>query len=65
MTRDLADAQWSVSMFCKDGDCVEVGRLADGAVAVRDTKNREQGSLVFTADEWTAFLAGAKAGQFD
>lgn len=62
--RDI-DAVWSVSAFCAGGDCVEIGRLADGSVAVRDTKNREGGALVFTADEWSAFVAGAKAGQFD
>lgn len=62
--RDI-DADWSISAFCMGGDCVEVGRLTDGSVAVRDTKDRGQGALVFSADEWAAFVAGAKAGQFD
>ncbi|ASU79793.1 DUF397 domain-containing protein [Actinopolyspora erythraea] len=46
------------------GGCVEVG-YAPGHIAVRDSKDRTQGAHVFTAEEWTAFLAGVKAGEFD
>jgi hypothetical protein len=53
------------SSFCGSGDCVEVTRLSNGNVAVRDSKNRQQAGLVYTADEWLAFLRGAKAGEFD
>lgn len=38
-------------------DCVEVG-LADEAVLVRDTKDREGGTLVFTRRQWRRFRAG-------
>jgi len=44
--------------------CVEVARK-DGQVAVRDSKNQNSGHLVFSNEEWAAFLIGAKAGQFD
>lgn len=37
------------------GDCVEVA--ADGPVLVRDTKNRDGGTLAFTAETWQAFTA--------
>jgi Domain of unknown function (DUF397) len=58
--------EFKVSSFCSLGDCVEVGQLPDGAVAVRDTKDRERGTpLVFTPEEWTAFVAGVKNGEFD
>ena len=56
--------EFKISSFCDLGNCVEVGQLPGGAVAVRDTKDREQ-SLVFTPDEWTAFVAGVKNGEFD
>jgi hypothetical protein len=37
------------------GNCVEVGS-ADG-VMVRDTTDREGGTLAFSADAWERFLA--------
>jgi Domain of unknown function (DUF397) len=56
--------EFMISSFCNWGNCVEVGRTADGAVLVRDTKDRAQ-ALTFTDEEWTAFVAGVKAGEFD
>ena len=56
---------FKVSSFCSMGNCVEVGRTADGVVLVRDTKDRAQQALAFTDDEWAAFVAGVKAGEFD
>jgi Domain of unknown function (DUF397) len=45
-------------------NCVEVD--TDGPqVAVRDTKDRTGPVLSFTRAEWTAFLAGARNGEFD
>ena len=57
--------EFRVSSFCSYGSCVEVGRTADGAVLVRDTKDRAQRALSFTDEEWAAFVAGVKAGEFD
>jgi len=48
------------------GDCVEVADLDDGSRAVRDTKHHGNGPvLVFTPNEWAAFIYGAKLGEFD
>jgi hypothetical protein len=48
------------------GNCVEVAHTSDGAlIGVRDTKNRARGTLVFSRDEWLAFIASAKDGEFD
>lgn len=45
-----------------NGNCVEVGFTADGAVTgVRDTKDRSHGTLSVSADAWTTFLANVKA----
>ena len=56
---------WTQSTYCTSGDCVEARATADGSVEVRDSKQNGTGPvLAFTADEWTAFLAGANDGQF-
>ncbi|MFE9690888.1 DUF397 domain-containing protein [Micromonospora sp. NPDC005806] len=47
-------------------NCVEVSDAVDGSAArVRDSKDRSGPALAFTGASWTAFIAGAKAGQFD
>jgi hypothetical protein len=58
--------EFKTSSFCSLGDCVEVGRAPDGLFAVRDSKDAERGAtLMFTNEEWAAFVAGVKAGEFD
>jgi Domain of unknown function (DUF397) len=47
-----------------DTQCVEV-RRHDGAIQVRDTKDRSGPALTFTLAEWRAFVASAKDGEFD
>jgi hypothetical protein len=46
------------------GSCVEIG-IKDGHIAVRDSKNPDQGLLVFYDHEWNAFIQGVKQGEFD
>jgi hypothetical protein len=61
-----AGARFRISSFSTGGNCVEVGQLEDGSVAVRHSKlTGTGGSLTFTGDEWAAFIAGVKAGEFD
>ncbi len=47
------------------GNCVEVATLPDGGRAVRDSKQPDGPVLSFTPAEWTAFVAGARDGEFD
>jgi hypothetical protein len=47
-----------------NGACVEIGTAAD-VRAVRDTKDRDGGTLVFTPAAFAAFLGTVKAGQLD
>lgn len=47
------------------GNCVEVALLPDGGRAVRDSKDQAGPVLRFTRAEWSAFLDGAKGGEFD
>jgi hypothetical protein len=53
------------SASAQNGNCVELASLHDGGVAVRDSKDPNGPVLRYTALEWEAFLAGAKAGEFD
>ncbi|MFC8362027.1 DUF397 domain-containing protein [Streptomyces griseorubiginosus] len=46
-------------------NCVEVAPLSDGGRAVRDTKDKTGPILMFTPTEWTAFVVGVKASEFD
>ncbi|MEV2277625.1 DUF397 domain-containing protein [Nocardiopsis sp. NPDC049922] len=50
---------WTKSSYSngKGGECVEArGVLAVSTIAVRDTQNRDLGSLCFPGGEWTALL---------
>ena len=41
------------------GDCVETASC-DGAVMVRDTTNRDGGTLAFGAEAWTVFVTSLR-----
>jgi hypothetical protein len=60
-------AQWRKSSYSgsNGGACVEIAVLPDGSRAVRDSKNPGGAELAFAPDEWLAFTAGVKAGEFD
>ena len=60
-------ANWRTSSHstANGGNCVEAGPGLPGGVAVRDSKDREGPVLTFGPDEWRAFAAGIKAGEFD
>ncbi|MFE2101957.1 MULTISPECIES: DUF397 domain-containing protein [unclassified Streptomyces] len=47
------------------GACVEVKRLADGRVAVRQSTDPDGPALVFTSDEMARFVTGVKEGDAD
>jgi Domain of unknown function (DUF397) len=56
--------RWFKSSYSGGNGCVEVAVGRD-RVAVRDSKDRGGPILLFTSDEWKAFLAGARDGTFD
>ena len=64
--REEVITPWIKSSYSNSGaNCVELARARDGAVAVRDSKDPEGPKLVFTPDEWRAFAAGVRDGEFD
>ncbi len=58
--------RWFTSSFSGGNgeNCVEVAFLP-AAVAVRDTKDRALPPHHYPAADWTAFLAGVRAGEFE
>ncbi len=52
------------SRSAQQTDCVEVGRVGDGA-AVRDTKDRSAGYFTASRDQWAAFVSAVKGGTFE
>jgi hypothetical protein len=54
------DSAWrkSTRSDANGGACVEVA--TDGEILVRDTTNRDGGTLALSAGAWSAFLAGIK-----
>ncbi|WP_433509243.1 DUF397 domain-containing protein [Nonomuraea sp. CA-143628] len=62
---DLTTAEWrKSSLSSATGQCVEVA-VADGRIAVRDSKDPQGHHLIFTTGEWRAFVGGVQAGEFD
>jgi len=48
------------------GNCVELAALpAQAGVAVRNSRDPEGPALIYTAEEISAFIQGAKDGEFD
>lgn len=60
----LEGAVWRKSSFSGQHQCVEVANLSGGEVAVRHSRQPTGPALVFTPDEWSAFLEGAAHGEF-
>lgn len=57
--------RWTKSSYSgPQGNCVEIAHLPGGEVAVRNSRYPLGPALLFTADEWDAFLIGARAGEF-
>ncbi len=53
------------SLSFSNSNCVEVASLPEDEIGVRDSKDSEGPVLVFTSDEWHAFLGGVRNGEFD
>jgi Domain of unknown function (DUF397) len=47
------------------GNCVEIAKLPDGAVAIRNSRYPAGPALICALAEFSAFLAAARDGEFD
>jgi hypothetical protein len=66
-TGRLANAVWRKSSRSNGNggnNCVEVA-FVDGGVGVRDSRDPTGPALLFTPDQWAAFLEAAKHGDLD
>ncbi|MGH3780912.1 MAG: DUF397 domain-containing protein [Pseudonocardiaceae bacterium] len=62
----LAATPWRISSFSgNNGTCVQVATLPDGRIAVRNSNRPDDGIVLFTPAEMTAWIHGVKAGEFD
>jgi hypothetical protein len=55
--------QWRKSSKSGTNGCLEVAHLGTWVV-IRDSKDKCGPVLAFTSMEWSAFLAGVRAGEF-
>jgi hypothetical protein len=63
---DSASLAWRKSSYSEGAaECVETAVLPDRRIAVRDSKQPDGAIQLYTAAEWSAFVRGAKAGEFD
>ncbi|MGW0705055.1 DUF397 domain-containing protein [Streptomyces sp. NPDC002643] len=50
------EPNWRTSSYTKSDSCVEVADNDPEKVMVRDTKDRDGGTLTFPPSSWTAFV---------
>jgi len=59
-------ANWRKSRHSNSsGNCVEVAELANGQIAVRNSRYPSGPALTYSRAEMAAFIEGAKGGEFD
>ncbi|MER6915109.1 DUF397 domain-containing protein [Streptomyces sp. NPDC000594] len=63
---ELTTAAWTKSSHSNaTGNCVELAKLPDGSIALRNSRDPQGPALIYTPDEIAAFVAGARSGDFD
>jgi Domain of unknown function (DUF397) len=66
LAAELGDIRWQKSWYSNpNGACVELAALPSGEIAMRNSRFPAGPVLLYTHAEMTAFLAGAKDGEFD
>ena len=66
LAAELGEVRWQKSWHSNpNGECVELAALPTGEIAMRNSRFPAGPILLYTQAEITAFLAGAKDGEFD
>ncbi|MBW8803405.1 MAG: DUF397 domain-containing protein [Catenulispora sp. 13_1_20CM_3_70_7] len=66
MSSDFTTARWTkASASSGNGACVEIASIRPDEIYVRNSRDPEGPVLRFTKQEWVAFVAGVKEGEFD
>lgn len=57
---------WRTSSFCgpNGGNCVEVNLGSAGIVGIRDTKPISSPALMFSINQWHAFVGSTREGHY-
>jgi hypothetical protein len=62
----MQEPKWiKSSLSFSNGNCVQIAELPDGQIGIRDSKSPHGPILRFTPDEWAAFTAGVRNGEFE
>jgi hypothetical protein len=64
---ELQGARWQKSSFSGNGNnnCVEMAPLPTGEIAVRNSRDPNGPTLIYTQTEVEALIRGARKGDFD
>lgn len=55
---------WHLSKSCDGGNCVEIGTRGE-SVLIRSSAAEDRRYIALSRDEWLAFVAGVKDGDFN
>jgi predicted secreted Zn-dependent protease len=58
------ELSWRIAAKCDGGACVRVASAGE-IIFLGDSKSPEGPTLSYTRNEWEAFVAGIKSGDFD
>ncbi|MCW2919603.1 MAG: putative regulator protein [Actinomycetia bacterium] len=62
----IQDVTWKKSRRSNpSGNCVEIAELADGAIAVRDSRQQAGPALIYSRTEIGVLISRARAGGLD
>ncbi|HEY7265156.1 MAG TPA: DUF397 domain-containing protein [Trebonia sp.] len=62
---ELGELDWRLAGDPGSGTGVELARLADGQIAVRNSADPDGPALIYTRAEIEALIGGAQDGDFD
>jgi len=62
---ELGELDWRLAGGPGTGSGVELARLADGQIAVRNSADPDGPALIYTRAEIEALIGGAQDGDFD